>query len=85
MNKNEKFQEVLDESYQWPAEYMFKFIIPLAQMELAKKILSGFKISEKVSSKGSYVSLSAKKVVKSSAEVILIYQKMAIVEGVVSL
>ena len=85
MDKNNKFQQLLDESYNWPATYLFKFIVPKSQLKESKKILAGFVISEKASSKGTYVSISATKIVKSSEEVILIYQKMAIIEGVVSL
>lgn len=83
--KNQKFKQLLDEHYQWPDTYTFKFIVPIAQLDLTKKILFGFTISEKESSKGSYVSVTATKKFNCADEIMIVYQKMAVVEGVVSL
>lgn len=85
MKENDKFKELLDENYTWPSVYMFKFIVPKDQLKLAKQILLNFEVIEKPSSKGTYVSLTARKELTSSEEVMSVYKKMAIIEGVVSL
>ncbi len=82
---NSKFKELLDETYCWPCSYTFKFIVPKGQVALAKQILIGLQLSEKASGKGNYISITATKIFNGAEEIILIYQKMAIVEGVVSL
>lgn len=81
----EKFKSLLDESYDWPAEYAFKFVVPSAKTGELKNILKGFSFSEKASKKGNYISLTAKKVLNSSDEVIETYKKAAVVEGILSL
>lgn len=76
---------VLDETVKFPTEYYFKFIVPAGEIDKMLNILNGAKIEKKPSSAGKYISVSGKKIVKSSDEVISVYQKAATIKGVISL
>lgn len=82
---NEKFKELLDESYQWPDYYEFKFIVKSDDKSLIIAKLSGFAIHETPSKKGNYVSVSARKLMKSTEEVLEIYELMSTIKGIISL
>ncbi|MDB4605292.1 DUF493 domain-containing protein [Flavobacteriaceae bacterium] len=74
---------------QWPAPYLYKFIVPsdaekVAAIETVFKNQSA-KISSRVSSKGSFTSISVSLVVKSPEAVIANYRAVAQIEGVISL
>lgn len=81
----EKFRELLDEQYTWPDYYEFKFIVKTVEkMDVLAK-LSGFTIEETPSAKGTYISISARKLVKSSQEVLAVYEEMSVLKGIISL
>ncbi len=80
-----KLKLLLDESYEWPCEYLFKFIVPIEQLPNIIDLLKGFNIEEKPSSKGKYISVSAKKVLNSSEEVLKIYELVKVIKGIISL
>lgn len=82
---NEKFRELLDESYTWPDYYEFKFIIKMAAKEEVLVKLSGFTISETLSKNGNYISISARKLMQSTEEVLDTYSSMSQVQGIISL
>jgi putative lipoic acid-binding regulatory protein len=82
---HEKFRALLDESYQWPDYYEFKFIIKTDDNHLIIGKLSGFIINETPSKKGNYTSVSARKLMKSTDEVLEIYELVGSIEGVISL
>ena len=74
---------------QWPAPYLYKFIVPsdaekVAAIETVFKNQSA-KISSRVSSKGSFMSISVSLVVKNPEAVIANYRAVAQIEGVISL
>lgn len=81
----EKFRILLEESYQWPDYYEFKFIIKTDDKHLILGKLVGFTINETPSKKGNYTSVSARKLMKSTDEVLEIYNIMSTVKGVISL
>lgn len=81
----EKFKTLLDDSHTWPTKYPFKFIGLPDKIELVKEILEGAEISIKESKKGKYLSLSAELHVSSSEEVVSIYKRVSLLEGVISL
>ncbi len=81
----EKFRILLEESYQWPDYYEFKFIIKTDDKHLILGKLVGFTIYETPSKKGNYTSVSARKLMKSTDEVLEIYSIMSTVKGVISL
>lgn len=82
---NEKFKALLEESYQWPDFYEFKFIIKTDDKSLIIAKLEGFTIHETPSKKGNYTSVSARKLMKSTEEVLAVYELMSTIKGVISL
>lgn len=86
MRDYNKFKELLDQEYSWPSPYLFKFVV-LAEHsdEVLKAIAIGELVSKKSSRNGKYISLSIQVVVYSSDEIIEIYKKASLVEGVISL
>ncbi|WP_432736220.1 DUF493 family protein [Maridesulfovibrio sp. FT414] len=81
----EKFKTVLDEHHEWPCAYTFKFIVPGKALDELKSLLDGIPHTEKDSKTGKYTSVSATITAESSEEVIIIYQKAATIEGLISL
>ncbi len=82
---DEKFRNLLDDSYQWPDYYEFKFIVKAEDKEKVLAHLPEFQISEKQSGKGKYISISARKLIKSTEEVVEVYKRMSDIKGVISL
>lgn len=80
-----KMKMLLDESYQWPAEYLFKFIVLQTQVDEVIALLGEMQIEQRPSSNGKYVSVNAKKVFHSSEEILQVYQKIKVVKGVIAL
>jgi putative lipoic acid-binding regulatory protein len=83
--KHEKFRDLLEQNYQWPDYYEFKFIVKIADKNLILEKLLGFQIVVTPSKNGNYISISARKLMNSSDEVIQIYEVMSTVQGVISL
>ena len=83
---NEHFKQTLDQTHDWPCQYMFKFIVPVEQKN---KVLELFQeedaISTRMSRNGMYVSVTAKCRVHSSDEVIAVYEAASGIQGIVSL
>jgi uncharacterized protein len=82
---SEKFKDLLDQSYQWPDYYEFKFIIRVEDKSLVLAKLEGFTINETPSKKGNYISISARKLMISTQEVIEVYEVISTIKGVISL
>ncbi len=82
---NEKFKSLLDETYQWPDYYEFKFIVKANDKSLIIAKLTGFTIHETPSKKGNYISISARKLMKSTEEVLEVYELMSTIKGIISL
>ena len=83
--ETDKFKELLDKEYSWPAVYSFKFIVPQASFEEAKKLFASGDIIEKPSKKGNYISLSAKIEMESSEAVMDVYLKASSIKGLIAL
>ena len=87
-NNEEKwnsFRELLDSEHEWPGRFLFKFIVPVAELQRIEAILEGSEISLKASKKGNYVSVSANYWAESPESVINIYKKAGEITGVISL
>jgi len=80
-----KLKLVLDETMKFPELYLFKFIVPLAQVQKMIKILEGMELEQKASSNGNYISVSAKAQMNKSDDIVLIYERAAEIKGVISL
>ncbi len=82
---DEKFRDLLNESYQWPDYYEFKFIIKTEDKSLILAMLDGFTVHETPSKQGNYTSVSARKLISSTEEIIETYRKVGSIKGVISL
>lgn len=81
----ESFREKLDSQHDWPAPYTYKFIVPKGKEEEVKALFPGHDLVTKPSSKGNYLSLTARVKVDSSDEIIAVYKKAGEIPGLISL
>ncbi|MCH9661549.1 MAG: DUF493 domain-containing protein [Bacteroidetes bacterium] len=85
----ERLREQLAGDTNWPAPYMYKFIVPSSNEKIAEieAIFDGTnaQIQTRDSSKGTYTSLSIKVTMESPDTVIEKYLEVSKVEGVISL
>lgn len=85
----ERLKVELDNSNTWPAEYLFKFIVPTKEdnIEKVQKAFDhmGAVIKMTKSKTAKYTSISVDVTVKDSQEVVSKYQEVATIEGIVSL
>ena len=99
-NKKEELQKKLEEFYknleqklekdqEWPALYMFKFIIPndLHKLALVEKLFDKETASmyTNESKTGKYISITAKEMMLSPKDVIKKYKKAGEIEGIIML
>jgi uncharacterized protein len=85
----ERLQVELDNSNTWPAEYLFKFIVPsvddnVERVENAFNCM-GAVIKTTTSKTGKFTSVSVDVTMKNSQEIIEKYQEVATIKGIVSL
>ena len=81
----EDFKIQLENHYEFPAEYLFKFIVPKSQADELKSLFPVGKISVKRSRTGKYVSVSCKMNMQTSSQIIDIYKKAYLINGIISL
>ena len=81
----EKFKALLDEQVSWPEFYDFKFITKTDSLHQLEVNLTDCNLSRKESKNGKYTSITARKFMNSSEEVVAVYQKMSKIEGVITL
>ncbi len=84
----EALKEKLNAAGDWPRVYFFKFIVPSDNEKLAKvEALFGpeAQVSLKQSSKGNFVSVSAKELMLNVDGVIERYEKAAKIDGLMAL
>ncbi len=79
------FKESLDQHYSWPAKYLFKFIVPRGNESAFNDIFPDMPLTIKASSGGKYVSVTVNALMKSTEDVIEVYKKAYIIEGIISL
>ena len=76
------------EQTDFPQVYFFKFIVPNKNDNVAKVsalYTQDTQVQMKPSSSGKFISMSAKQVVLSVDDVISIYKKASVIEGIISL
>ncbi|MBS7787475.1 DUF493 family protein [Flavobacterium sp. CYK-55] len=93
-NKTQEFYERLKVELDinnpvWPAEYLFKFIVPtdpskIKQVEDAFDCM-GAVIKTTKSKTGKFTSISIDVTMKNADEIISKYQEVSVVEGIISL
>ncbi|HAA14753.1 MAG TPA: DUF493 domain-containing protein [Cytophagales bacterium] len=79
------FKEKLDAVHTWPSVYTFKFIVPQGKLDRVESLFPKHELNLKESSKGKYVSVTAKMMASSSDDVIAIYQEASSIEGIIAL
>ena len=89
---NEEFLKRLEDQLSrqgnWPAVYMFKFIITDSNREYALlRSLFGdeARIFTRHSSGGKYISVTVKEMMLSPAEIVERYRKASVIEGIIAL
>lgn len=87
--KYEKLRSQLEEGFDWPQLYLFKFIVPADNAKIAQ-VESLFNTKEsqvttRQSSKGNFVSVSAKEMMLSPERVIERYLQAEKIEGLIAL
>ena len=81
-------KEKLDQEYNFPILYMFKFIIQSDNQKIAllsSLFGSGAQLSFNKSSKGKFTSITIREVMLSSDEIINKYKEAGKIEGVIAL
>lgn len=84
--QREKFRSLLEENHEWPGHYQFKFILPTGQLSMFKALFpeeTDFLL--RPSSAGTYTSISIKAHLEGPDDVIAIYEKVAVIKGLISL
>ncbi|GIV57912.1 MAG: DUF493 domain-containing protein [Bacteroidetes bacterium] len=81
----DRFRTLLDEDNDWPAEYLFKFIVPRAGLEAMKAVFGDHPVQVRASKRGNYLSVTARMTMTSSEEVVAIYTEAGKIEGVIAL
>lgn len=81
----DNFRIKLDEHHSWPTLYLFKFIVPKGKEDEFKTLFRTHTLTEKVSAKGNYVSMTMQIMAPSSDAVIEVYQQASAIEGLIAL
>jgi uncharacterized protein len=81
----EKFKALLDEEYDWPADFHFKFIVPTEQVAALTELLKTDRIKLKASRNNRYTSINAWMKLSSSDEVIYVYDRVEQIPGIIAL
>ena len=87
MDEFESLKAQLEQT-DFPQVYFFKFIVPNKNDNVAKVsalYTQDAQVQMKPSSSGKFISMSAKQVVLSVDDVISIYKKASVIEGIISL
>ena len=81
----EAFKEKLDGAHKWPSLYMFKFIVPQGKEDEVFALFPKNNLTTRASSKGKYISVTAKVMMGSSEAVLEKYKEANKIEGVFAL
>lgn len=81
----EEFRKKLETTHKFPSLYMFKFIVLEEKKEEVEALFPMNEVTFKPSSKGKYMSVTAKVMAQSSDYVIKLYEKAHQIEGIIAL
>ena len=90
MSREEQFEhlrETLNKEGNWPKIYMFKFIIPAENKQIAlveSKFSDEATITQKQSFNGKYISITIKEVMLNADSIIEKYKEMDGIEGLMA-
>ena len=85
MKGSESFKKSLEEEYNFPSSYIFKFIVATESKNKVISLLPDAERLEKKSSNGKDTSVTLTSVMKNSSEILYIYEKASKIDGVISL
>jgi len=80
-----KLKSLLESEYDWPSQYLFKFIVPKNKVWHLEKLFPQHPLELRSSKTGKYVSVTVNIELESADIVIAIYQKASHIEGLISL
>ena len=87
--KYQKLRRQLEEGFEWPQVYMFKFIVPANNAKVAKveQLFNSkeARVTIRESSKGNFISITAQEMMISPDRVIDRYQQAEHIEGLIAL
>ena len=83
--ERERLKMSLDEAHEWPCEYLFKCIVPMAELGKVMEVFKEDKISKRMSKTGKYVSVSATRMALGSEEVLVVYEQLASIPKIITL
>ena len=82
----DKFKELLNQEYSWPATYPFKFIVSAGEVQTVEELFKkGVEIKKKPSSGGKYTSITIYANMANADEIVAIYQAASTISGIISL
>lgn len=77
-------RSALDQTVEWPSVYTFKFIVPRAQLNHLLALFDGHRFQQRESSGGRFIGVTFDAMMTSTEDVIAIYQRASIVDGVMA-
>lgn len=82
-----KFKVLLDEQMNWPDFYSFKFVIKTINKSNLLELFddANHHITERPSKNGNYTSVTCRKLVHSSDDVVAVYHQVSKIEGIITL
>jgi len=83
----EKLRELLENNMSFPGVYTYKFVVPSNEDNIATMLdhLADCEISQRFSSNKKFVSFTGKKNVASVDEIVMTYERVQTVPGLISL
>lgn len=78
-------KRALDGGVDFPAVYVFKFIVPVAGLNHLLALLDGMPCAQRESKTGKYVSVTVETVMTTSDDIIDVYRRTAVIDGLMSL
>lgn len=79
------FAEKIDAHHEWPCAFVFKCVVPQAHSATARSLLPTGEISERQSGGGKYTALTCTFHAENAGEVVALYQRLSVIEGVILL
>ncbi len=77
------FGRLLDEQTEWPAPYLFKFIVPVEHMPAFTSRFEGVELQTRPSKNNNYIGVTMTPVMASVESVRAIYEKAFEVPGII--
>ena len=84
--KTQNAKALLEANHSWPGPYVFKFIVPFGEKTSLLSLLGEHKVQKEAPSKtGKYLSLTIEKQLENADAVLMQYQKVKDIKGLISL